>query len=340
MSVRPDVGEARALISSRCSIASRRQLTRKPLHDNEIDGRRCGWSVGAPLAIPAATLVVMRQSHDREGVTHRERKARMDKVVAVVFNQEKQAYEGLRALRDLHADGSITLYSNAVVARDPSGTLSVRDSEEVPEGTVFGLLTGSLIGILGGPLGMAVGAGTGTMIGATFDLARTGISSDFLLEMSEYLLPGKTAVIAEVDEDWQAPIDTRMEAVSGRVFRRNRIEIEDAYFERQIAADREELATLEAELTKASAERKARLEARIQDTRHKLQDKRDELKARIESVKREGDAKIESLQQQLKTARDERKQRIEKRLAEIRTEYRERSNKLHQAWELAKSALG
>jgi uncharacterized membrane protein len=263
----------------------------------------------------------------------------MDKVVAVVFNDEKQAYEGLRAFRDLHADGSITLYSNAVVAKDPNGTLSVREGDEVPEGTFFGLLTGSLIGILGGPIGVAVGASTGTMIGATFDLARAGISSDFLQEMSEYLLPGKTAVITEIDEDWQAPIDTRMEGLGGHVFRRNRIEIEDAYYERQIAADREELAALESELKKASAERKARLEARIEDTRHKLQDKRDELKVRIESVKREGEAKIESLQEQLKTARDERKQRLEKRLAEIRAEYRERSDKLHQAWELKKTAL-
>ena len=186
---------------------------------------------------------------------------------------------------------------------------------------------------------MAVGASTGTMIGATFDLARAGISDDFLQEMSEYLLPGKTAVITEVDEDWQAPIDTRMEALGGHVFRRNRLEIEDAYYEKQIAADREDLAALEAELKKASAERKARLEARIEDTRHKLQDKRDELKARIESVKREGEAKIESLQQQLKTARDERKQRLEKRVTELRAEYRERSDKLHQAWELTKSAL-
>jgi uncharacterized membrane protein len=263
----------------------------------------------------------------------------MDKVVAVVFNEEKQAYEGLRALRDLHADGSITLYSDMVVAKDASGKLSVREDGEVPEGTFFGLLTGSLIGVLGGPVGVAVGASTGTMIGATFDLARAGISDDFLQEMSGYLLPGKTAVVTEIDEDWQAPIDARMEALRGQVFRRNRIEIEDAYYERQIAADREELAALEAELKKASAERKARLEARIKDTRHKLQEERDELKARIESVKREGEAKIESLQQQLKTAGEERKQRIEKRLAEIRAEYRERSDKLHQAWELTKSAL-
>jgi uncharacterized membrane protein len=263
----------------------------------------------------------------------------MDKVVAVVFNDENQAYEGLRAFRDLHADGSITLYSNSVVAKDASGKVEVREASENPEGTLFGLLTGSLIGILGGPLGMAIGASTGTMIGATFDLARAGINDDFVQEMSEYLLPGKTAVITEVDEEWQAPIDTRMEALGGQVFRRNRIEVEDAYYQRQIAAYHDELIALEAERQKASAERKARLEARIEDTRHKLQDKRDEIKARIESVKREGEAKIASLQQQLKTAQDERKQRVEKRLAEIRAEYRERSDKLHQAWELTKSAL-
>ena len=263
----------------------------------------------------------------------------MDKVVAVVFNDEKQAYEGSRAFRDLHKDGSITLYSDAVVAKDGSGTVSVRERGETPDGTFFGLLTGSLVGLLGGPIGMAVGASTGTMIGAAFDLTRAGIAGDFLSEVSEYLLPGKSAVIAEIDEEWQAPIDTRMEALGGHVFRRNRIAVEDAYYERQIAADREELAALEAELKKASAERKARLEARIEDTRHKLQDKRDELKARIESTKREGEAKIESLQQQLKAARDEQKQRVEKRLAEIRADYRERSDKLEQAWELTKSAL-
>ena len=263
----------------------------------------------------------------------------MDKVVAVVFNDEKQAYEGLRAFRDLHNEGSITLYSGAVVAKDASGKLAVREADEGPAGTFFGLLTGSLIGVLGGPVGVAVGASTGTLIGAAFDVTRAGIGGDYLEEVSEYLLPGKAAVIAELDEEWQAPIDTRIEALGGHVFRRNRIAVEDAYYEKQIAADREELAALEAELKKASAERKARLQARIEDTRHKLQDKQDQIKARIESVKREGDAKIESLQQQLKTARDEQKQRVEKRLAEVKADYRVRADKLHQAWELTKSAI-
>jgi uncharacterized membrane protein len=263
----------------------------------------------------------------------------MDKVVAVVFNDEKQAYEGRRAFRDLHREGSITLYSDAVVAKDASGQLAVREGGDVPEGTLFGLLTGSLIGILGGPIGVAVGASYGTLIGAAFDVTRAGINDDFLDEMSAYLLPGKAAVITELDEWWQAPIDTRMEALGGHVFRRNRIDVEDAYFEKQIAADREELAALQAELKKASSEQKARIEARIEDARHKMQDRQDALKARIESTKREGEAKIQSLRQQVATARDEQKQRLEKRLAEVSADYRQRSEKLHQAWELTKAAL-
>jgi uncharacterized membrane protein len=277
--------------------------------------------------------------HSIEVPANQKRNAHMDKVVAVVFNDEKQAYEGLRAFRDLHKDGSITLYSDAVVAKDASGKVSVREAGDRPAGTFLGLLTGSFVGLLGGPIGVAVGAGTGTLVGAAFDLTRAGIAGDFLEEVSQSLLPGKTAVITELDEEWQAPLDTRMEALGGLVLRRNRIVVEDAYYERQIAAFREELTALKTEREKTSAERKARLDARIEDTRHKLQDKEEELKARIESIKREGDAKIESFQQQLKAARDERKQRLEKRLAEIRADYRERSDKLRQAWELTKSAL-
>jgi len=263
----------------------------------------------------------------------------MDKVVAVVFDNEQQAYEGVRAFRELHKDGSITLYSGAVVAKDGGGKVSVRETGESSDGTFFGLLTGSLVGLLGGPIGVAVGASTGTLVGAAFDLTRAGIAGDFLEEVSEYLLPGRAAVIGELDEEWQAPIDNRMKTLGGHVFRRNRIEIEDAYEERQIAAYRKELIALEAERQKASAERKAGLEARVEEARRKLQDKQNQLNARIESVKREGEAKIASLQQQLTTAQDERKQRLDKRLAEIRADYGERSDKLHQAWELTRSAL-
>ena len=139
------------------------------------------------------------QEIEKEGV--------MNRVIFVGFDDEKQAYEGDRALREMHRDGSITLYADAVIAKKPNGEVVVRErAGEGPVGTAGGLLTGSLIGLLGGPLGVAVGATAGTAIGAAADLTRAGIGSDFLEDVGEHLLPGKAAVIAEIDEQWQLPL--------------------------------------------------------------------------------------------------------------------------------------
>ena len=264
----------------------------------------------------------------------------MNKVVVVVFGDEKQAYEGSRAMQDLHLEGSITLYADAVITKDSAGKASVRKADDPgPEGTFVGLLVGSLAGLLGGPVGLAVGAGTGTVIGAEFDLTRFGVGEDFVSEVEEFLLPGHAAVVAEIDEAWQTPLDTRMEGLGGRIFRRSRIQVEDAYYEKEITAFEAELDSLDAELAKASAERKSKVEAKVQDTRRKLGAKQQELKARIESVKREGDAKIESLKTQIATVRSEQKERLTKRLDEVRAEYRERTAKLDQALQLTRAAL-
>ena len=56
--------------------------------------------------------------------------------------------------------------------------------------------------LLGGPIGIAVGTGTGTLIGAIWDVTRAEIGNDFIAEVSEFLLPGKAAVIGEMGEDW------------------------------------------------------------------------------------------------------------------------------------------
>jgi len=264
----------------------------------------------------------------------------MNKAVVVVFGDEKRAYEGSRAMQDLHREGNITLYADAVIAKDAAGKVSVRKADDRgPEGTLLGLMVGSLAGLVAGPIGLGVGAGTGTLLGAAFDLARIGIDGDFVAEVQEYLLPGHAAVIAEIDEEWQTPLDTRMEALGGRIFRRSRIQVEDAYFEKEIAAFEAEIDSLEAELETASAKRKEKLEAKVQETRRKLGAKRQELKARIEAVKNEGEAKVESLKEQIATVRTEEKARLTKRLDEVRADYHERTTKLDQAWKLTKAAL-
>ena len=96
----------------------------------------------------------------------------MDKMIVVVFDSESKAYEGSKALRELHDEGSITLYAMGVIAKDAGGKVTVKDAaDQGPLGTGVGLVTGSLIGLLGGPIGVAIGASAGTFGGIHYDLA-------------------------------------------------------------------------------------------------------------------------------------------------------------------------
>jgi uncharacterized membrane protein len=266
----------------------------------------------------------------------------MDKILVVMFDNESRAYEGSNALQELQHEGSINLYAKAVIARDASGKVEVKQAGDMgPVGTAVGLFTGSMIGLLGGPVGLAIGAGAGMFGGMLYDLAEIGIGDDFLYEVKQCLQPGKAAVVAEVWEEWVLPVDTRMEALGGIVLRRMRGEIVDAQIERDVTSLKTELAELEAERKQASGsgEAKAKLQAKIDATRSKLQAMQDGIQARIETSKQEMEAKTKSLQEQAAKARGEWKAKLEKRSDELKADQKRRSDLLKQAWELTKDAL-
>jgi uncharacterized membrane protein len=264
----------------------------------------------------------------------------MDKMIVVVFDSESKAYEGSKALKELHDEGSITLYASAVIAKDAGGKVTVKEAaDEGPLGTGIGLLTGSLIGLLGGPVGVAVGAYVGTFGGMLYDLANVGVGEDFLAEVGRQLQPGKTAVVAEVGEDWSMPVDTRMEAAGGVVLRRGLGDVQDALIERDSDALEAEIAQLKAEYAQAKGDAKAKLQAKIDATKAKLQATHDRAKAALEAARQKMDAKIKSLQEQAAKAKGDAKAKIEARIAEVQSEYKQRTDKLKKAWELTKQAL-
>ena len=195
----------------------------------------------------------------------------MDKILVVIFDDENKAYEGSRTLQDLHNEGSLTLYAKAVIAKNASGQVSVKQTDdEGPVGTGVGLLTGSLLGLLGGPVGVALGAYAGMFGGMLYDLANLGVGEDFLAEVGQYLEPGKAAVVAEVWEAWVLPVDSGMQAIGGVVFRRTRGEITDAQIERDVTALKAEIAELETERQQATGAAKANLQAKIDAAETKL----------------------------------------------------------------------
>jgi uncharacterized membrane protein len=256
----------------------------------------------------------------------------MDKILVVVFNSERGAYEGVRMLRELHAEGSISLYAEAVLAKDASGNVEVKEAgDQGPLGTAVGLVTGSLIGLLGGPAGVAIGAAVGTAGGSTYDLAAVGVSADFLEEVARAIEPGSAAVIAEVEEEWILPVDTRMEAAGGTVFRRTRGEVVHAMFERDQKAIQSEISAMKAEHDQATGEAKAKLQARIDASYAELRAAQDRANARSEAMHREVDAKVASLREQAAQARVERKQQLDMRRAEVEAEFKDLNAKLHHA---------
>jgi uncharacterized membrane protein len=262
-------------------------------------------------------------------------------MIVVVFDTEPKAYEASRALADLHREGSLAVYSAAVIAKDANGRVTTRQgADQGPVATALGMATGALIGALGGPAGLAAGATVGAVGGSMVDFANAGVGLDFLDDISRQLRPGKAAIIAEIEEDWVTPLDTRMEALGGAIFRRPRVDVVDAQMERDAAARQAEFDRLQAELDQAAGHAKAKLQAKVDDAKAKLEAAKNNAKMRVDEINREAQAKIQSLYDQASKAPGDAKARLEKRIDEMKADHQVRSEKLGQAWHLTKEALG
>ena len=54
----------------------------------------------------------------------------MEKMLVVIFNDESKAYEGSRALKQLDAEGSMTIYAEAVIKKNADGTATVKQVDD------------------------------------------------------------------------------------------------------------------------------------------------------------------------------------------------------------------
>jgi len=161
----------------------------------------------------------------------------MDNYVAIVFDNDTKAYEGLHALWDLDGSGDITVHGAAVVHRDKNGYMDVATKDTDPGlRTAIGVGLGALIGALAGPAGAAagaaaasaaataagIGAAAGGMVGLTADAVKADEHDQAAFEAGFVLPVGKSALISEVSEDWTTPVDTMAKRLGGTVYRRSK----------------------------------------------------------------------------------------------------------------------
>jgi uncharacterized membrane protein len=230
----------------------------------------------------------------------------MEKMLVVVFDSESKAYDGTNALSQLDREGSITVHAESVIKKNAEGRQSLKTVDDFPISTVGGTAIGSLIGLLGGPYGVIIGAASGTLVGATSDLYRSGVSAEFVDEVSAILTPGKYAVIADISEEWVTPLDVKMEKLNGQVFRTARLDVEADQLRSEMAADDREMSRLKTEIKEANAERKAKLQAKIDKLNKARQKKIEQANQRLEQIKNEHDRKVQALKEKA-ASRGERK---------------------------------
>lgn len=263
-----------------------------------------------------------------------------NKILVSVFDTETTAFEGLSALKDLHREGDITLYGSTVIVKDRTGAVAVRQAADPgPVGTFVGILTGGLVGLLAGPAGAAVGASLGGLGGLTFDVVQAGVGIDVVDEIGALLTPGKAAVIAEVEETWVTPADTRLGALGGTTFRRFPGEVIDEQLIRESAAAELELQELQAELRESSDEAKAQLKTSIEAKQRKLEATSDRLSKTLDEADAEFEARLATLREQQGKAHERKQARIAARIDELNTSHEVRKAKLEDARRLAKQSV-
>jgi hypothetical protein len=158
-------------------------------------------------------------------------------------------------------------------------------------------------------------------------------------DVSKTLVAGKAAVVAEVEETWTTPVDTRLHKLGGIIFRRLRSEVVEDQLVRESAAFEADLKALEDDLKRAAAENRAAIPKDIEQIKKQIKVTQDQTKAKLDQARAETEARIRSLQAQAKGASDSAKARIDKRIAEVKADFEVRSKKLNQAWTLTKEAL-
>ena len=151
---------------------------------------------------------------------------------------------------------------------------------------------------------MAAGAAAGFLSGSAVDLNNARISGDFVDDVVKVLQPNRVAVVAEIEEDWTTPVDTRMEAIGGTVFRRALTDVRDTVDTEEIDAMKADVAQMKDEHAKAQAERKAKLLEKVNQLDSKIQTQLQKAKDSRQAAERAAKAKAEILKAKIAARRE------------------------------------
>ncbi len=136
----------------------------------------------------------------------------MTKFIAAIFEDRAKAEEGKSILLSLDRDRTISIGGLSIIAREPTGALTVLEpaAQDHSGDAVRGLVS-QLDDLIGrrplAPVGLL------TDLGSWGDLVDFGVTPNFVEKIAAELSAGKVALLGEIEEDWITPLDTRLETI-------------------------------------------------------------------------------------------------------------------------------
>jgi len=264
----------------------------------------------------------------------------VNRILVVVFENEPAAKAAMSDLQALHDAGSITLYATGLIARDPQGLIALKaEFNQDPVGTGLGFAVGSVIGMLGGPVGVVTGAVAGSVVGAVRDYWVAGVGLDFVEEAQNDLMPGKAAIVAEVEEEQVSHVDTAMAAAGGVVIRRARSEVAAQHLHEDLLVLQSELQSLNQELLQSSEAMKDKLQEQVTAAKTLLDSTSHRVLAKLSMLSQAADAKLHTLKLQFDKAEEEAKRILEQRIARVKAVFEDQRQRLSATMSVASQAL-
>jgi len=140
-------------------------------------------------------------------------------LVLAVFQDEQSAEEAYKDLHKAEEEKKLDLENVVLIHKEAKGKIEVKeDAEKIGKEVGIGALVGGALGILAGPVGVvtlgAIGAALGG-VSAKFD--DVGFDDARLKKLGESLEPGKSAIVAVLETEFNQDLVAELESKGARV---------------------------------------------------------------------------------------------------------------------------
>ena len=258
----------------------------------------------------------------------------MDRIVVAIVGSKDQACAAAGSIRDFCKSGEFFIYALALIIQDREKA-TVLDLMNEDRNDILLKATRRLARLLAEPhfdlLDSAIVAEASTA------MAKVGIDTTFLAEIKRHLLPGRTAIAAEIEEENTAAMDILLKSQSSVVFRCDRRAVMDLLLFNELDVLASQIQMLENRLLQSSAGPKADLKNELDLAKSRFHEKKNQARYHAAGIKREAEAKIVALQEWAAKADGAIKAKLEHFVDEVRANYVSRATKLNFAWQLAGS---